>query len=259
MKIRALQGESELVRRRRSPLQEPRLGTVQGDHLLQQRRPSTCSFWVDSSASALAALKTLATDPFYGAYQDQGPADTVPPSVPGTPTGTSSASSSIDLTWGASNDDVAQTLTYRIYRDGGSIAVGTVTSASTTTVGFTDTGLSPGSTHTYEVTASDGPNTSARSPASAPITVLAGASPIFADDFSSGTLSNWTTVSRLSIDQTLGAPQPPSVRGAPVSQTAFAAKDLGQTYSNACFSERVNVQSGTSLVLMRLRTAANGP
>ena len=53
-------------------------------------------------------------------------------------------------------------------------------------------------------------NVSAMSPVSAPIQV---ASLIFADDFSTGDLSLWTSVTRLTIDGTQGSPAAPSALG----------------------------------------------
>ncbi len=61
------------------------------------------------------------------------------------------------------------TLTYRIYRDNGTNPVNVQTAESypwtRPVLRFDDTGLAPGSTHTYRVTASDGTFTSARSTA----------------------------------------------------------------------------------------------
>ncbi len=104
-------------------------------------------------------------------------ADTTAPTVPGKPSGVSNSDSTIDLTWSASTDNQATTLTYQIYRDGGGSPVGSVASASTTTVTYTDTDLAAGSTHTYRVRASDGQNTSNLSPVSNPITVQSGGAP----------------------------------------------------------------------------------
>ncbi|MGH2595725.1 MAG: hypothetical protein ACRDH7_07155 [Actinomycetota bacterium] len=106
------------------------------------------------------------------------PGDTSVPTVPGTPSGVSNSPTSIDLTWAASSDTDNVTLVYNVYRDGGSVPIGTITSNSSTTVGYHDDGLSPGSTHTYAVDASDGVNTSAPSPSSGPITVQAPDSPV---------------------------------------------------------------------------------
>ena len=99
---------------------------------------------------------------------------------------------SIALTWAAADDDVSSTLTYRIFRDRGQ--AGSISSSSAT-VAFTDTGLLPGSVHTYTITALDGAsNESAPSAVSDEITVLSGPTGVFTDDFSSGTLADWTTV-----------------------------------------------------------------
>ena len=80
---------------------------------------------------------------------------------------------------GSSSPDVG-TLTYSIFRDGGSKAIGTVTATSwpwaLPVVHFRDTGLTAGSSHTYAVYASDGTHTGQKSASSAAVTV-ASASP----------------------------------------------------------------------------------
>ena len=117
--------------------------------------------------------------------------DTVAPTTPGKPIAQSLSSSSIDITWAAATDDVSLSLTYRVFRDG-SLA-GTVRQLVDDDRGFTDTGLTSGSTHTYTVTAADAAgNVSAASQASDPIVVQSGPAVIFSDDFSSGTFANWT-------------------------------------------------------------------
>jgi hypothetical protein len=69
------------------------------------------------------------------------------------------------------------TLSYKIFRDGGSTPIATLTAASWPEFGmqpvlqYKDTGLTPGSTHTYTYQASDGTHSAAKSPASAPVTV----------------------------------------------------------------------------------------
>ena len=65
--------------------------------------------------------------------------DTFAPSKPGKPSGTSSTFDSIDLSWAASTDNFGGPLTYRVYRDG--VQIDQVTSSSTSTVTYTDTGL----------------------------------------------------------------------------------------------------------------------
>jgi hypothetical protein len=180
--------------------------------------------------------------------------DTTPPTVPGQPTGQSSVPGAISITWAASTDD-SPPITYQVYRDGGGASIGSTTSTS-----FTDTGLTPGSSHTYRVDATDSQgNSSAMSPASAPITVASGQSAIFADDFSAA-FANWSGVTNLSIDNTTGGVAPPSARGQLTSQTGFAFKDLGGSFNDVCMSAAVNVPSiaSSTAALLRLRTAASG-
>jgi alpha-tubulin suppressor-like RCC1 family protein len=190
------------------------------------------------------------------ALASPGPPDTTPPSQPGKPSGSSNAPGSIDLSWAASVDDVSSAVTYQILRDGS--PAGSITSASTTTVGFTDVGLAPSSTHTYVVVASDAAdNTSLPSDPSDPITVVSAPPVIFADDFSSGNLSMWTTVTRLTIDTTLGDPPPSAEAQGPMS--AFALKTLPFSVATVCESAHVDVTArGTNPVaLLRLLTSTN--
>ena len=192
------------------------------------------------------------------ALVSDGPPDTGPPTAPGQPSGVSTAPGSVALTWAAASDDVSTSLTYHVFRDG--MPAGSV-SSSAATVAFTDTGLQSNSIHTYTVTALDGAsNESDPSPASAPITVMSAPSAIFADDFSGGSLANWTTATRFTIDGTTGGIAPPSARAAAAGQFATLAKTLVGTYPNLCVSWRVNVSARTgSIVLLRLRTGASGP
>ncbi|WNG43464.1 MBL fold metallo-hydrolase [Archangium minus] len=84
-------------------------------------------------------------------YASKGP-DLQPPSAPGALVASAVSSTEIDLSWNASTDNVKVT-GYRVYR---SINGGTFTSAGTTsTPGFADLGLTPGTTYAYLVTAVD--------------------------------------------------------------------------------------------------------
>ena len=185
--------------------------------------------------------------------------DTSPPSIPGMPSGVSARAAQIDLTWTSSTDDRATSITYRVFRDGGATAVGTVTSPSKTTVAFTDVGLAAGSTHTYRVTAGDGTNTSALSPMSAPITVVSTAPVFFRDDFSGG-LGAWTNVRGITIATSTGRPAP-GVLAAATGTVAYAYHGFGVTYPMACASVDVRLNSigSTGFPLFRLRTAGDRP
>lgn len=193
-----------------------------------------------------------------------GPPDTTPPTVPGTPSGTSTTPGRIDLTWAASSDDQATTITYAVFRDGGSTAIGTVSSASTGTVTFADTGLLGGSTHTYAVNASDGTNTSSNSADSDAITVASGGgNGLFTDGFDAG-FGNWVSAGAVALDNVnhSATGTAPSVRTAPSNQAADLVRTLSATEPRVCTTVSVLVgtlpPSGTTINLIRLRTATNG-
>ena len=189
-----------------------------------------------------------------------GTTDVTPPTTPGQPSGQSDAPGAIDLTWPASADDIASTLSYAVYRDGDPAPIATVASASTTSVTYTDTGLAPASVHTYVVTASDGPNTSPPSDASEPITVQESSPLIFADGFDTG-FANWPSMSGLTLDSASGSPAAPSALAQLVSRAGYASRSFANTSSSVCASEQVFLTSvGTSgSSLFRLRTTTDGP
>ena len=111
------------------------------------------------------------------------------------------------------------------------------------------------------MTAVDGANN--EGPASLPsdpIVVAGGPTAIFSDDFSSGSLANWSAVTRFTIDTTVGGLAPPSARVSVSNQTATMSRSLGGSYANICLSVRLNVSARTGSVgLWRLRTSADGP
>ena len=184
--------------------------------------------------------------------------DLNPPSTPGTPVGDATGKKSIGVTWAASTDDGGAPITYRIYRDGNPAHVGTITSASTTTVTYEDTGLGLASSHTYEVDAVDeSGNPSAKSAASGPVST---GGVFWSDGFDSANFSAWTSVTRMSIDGGTGGAATPSALASPVAQSATASKTLGADLSSICLSANVNVtnRGAAALDLLRLRTAGNG-
>lgn len=88
------------------------------------------------------------------------PADTTAPSVPSGLKASAVSTSQINLTWFASSDpdDAASLIKYNVYRNGN--AVGSVTGNAS----YSDTGLSPSTSYSYAVNASDpAGNTSAMS------------------------------------------------------------------------------------------------
>jgi hypothetical protein len=101
--------------------------------------------------------------------------DTTAPSRPATPTATSTQSGVVRVTFKAVSDNDDGTLNYAIYQSGITAPIATLTATSwpwaLPVLHYNDTGLTPGKAYTYTVTASDGTNTSAKSPASAKVTV----------------------------------------------------------------------------------------
>jgi hypothetical protein len=80
------------------------------------------------------------------------PADTTAPSAPTNLTAVGPNSTTINLSWTASIDNVG-VVGYNVFRDGGALPIATVSATN-----FSDTGLGVGSTHSYTVKAFDGSN-----------------------------------------------------------------------------------------------------
>ncbi|WP_030461267.1 cellulose binding domain-containing protein [Kitasatospora sp. NRRL B-11411] len=117
-------------------------------------------FGVTTGATQSAPVNcTINNQPCAGA-----PADTVAPSVPGSPHSTGTGPGSITLGWTASTDNTA-VAGYHVYE--GTTAVATVTGTSATV-----RGLLQGSSHTFTVTAFDAAGN--ESAASAAVTATAG-------------------------------------------------------------------------------------
>jgi len=94
---------------------------------------------------ALGTTIGLRTAPCVGC----APPDSTPPSTPTNLSATAISSSQIDLAWTSASDPESGISSYNIYRN--NVSVGT---ASTTS--FSDTGLSEGTTHTYQISAVNG-------------------------------------------------------------------------------------------------------
>jgi hypothetical protein len=152
------------------------------------------------------------------------------------------------------------TLDWEMAGDTGFVEIGTIAdvpSGTEAVLPWND--LEAGDEYEWYVTVSDGAETT-----TGPIWSFATEDPapppaIFSDDFSSGTFSNWTSTTRLTIATGTGSPSAPSARAQVSNQSAFAVRNLSQTLAQGCFSVNVNLASGTNIDLFRLRTTANGP
>jgi hypothetical protein len=108
------------------------------------------------------------------AWFGPGP-DTTMPSTPIKPTAISTSAGTVSVTWPASTDLDDEDLTYSLYRDGPQNLIATLHASSMPwtrpVLRYRDTGLKPGTSHVYMVSASDRTNTTNRSSASDPVLV----------------------------------------------------------------------------------------
>ena len=94
------------------------------------------------------------------------PADTAAPTAPGNLIASAPNSTTINLSWTASTDNVG-VVSYQVYRDGGATPVLTVTGTTAS-----DVNLAVGSTHSYVVKAVDGANNQSAASNGVTITTL---------------------------------------------------------------------------------------
>jgi hypothetical protein len=101
--------------------------------------------------------------------------DVTKPGAPAAPTATSTSAGVASVTFTGVSDSDDGLLTYRLYRDSGTVPIASLTATSwpwaRPVLHYRDAGLTPGSPHTYRVKVTDGTNTTGYSAASAPVTV----------------------------------------------------------------------------------------
>lgn len=174
--------------------------------------------------------------------------DLTPPTTPLGLTATAGNGRAI-LTWQASAD--ANGLAgYEIRRDGTFLAtVGEVTS-------YTDSTVQANTTYTYTVLAID--RAGNRSPESTPVTITTGAFLLFSDDFESGTLDAWTTVSGLTITTESPYAGTYAARALSTSGTAaYAITHLSTSATELYVRIRfyVAAQGANTVYVVKLRTS----
>ncbi|HEX3924223.1 MAG TPA: LamG domain-containing protein [Streptosporangiaceae bacterium] len=106
--------------------------------------------------------------------------DSVYPSNPTTAPAVTSTQAGVDsISFPAVSSRDVGTLNYEIFRDGGTTPIATLTATSwpwaLPVLHYQDTGLTAGSSHTYTYAATDGTHLTAKSPASASVTVSSAA------------------------------------------------------------------------------------
>jgi parallel beta-helix repeat protein len=177
--------------------------------------------------------------------------DTTPPSTPTNLQATAVSSSTVDLSWGASSDNVGVT-GYDIFRNGSlHTTVGTVTS-------YSDTTVSPSTTYSYQVRAKDAAGNLSGFSNTATATTPGAGTALFSDGFETGNFSNWTSNSGLVVQQQEVYQGTWAARGTTTSAATWAYKTLGTTRSELYYRIRFKVvsQGASSTVnLLKLRTA----
>lgn len=122
---------------------------------------------IQAAAGSVASTQTFGLAHRYLAIMvalkpaSQAPADTTPPSTPTGLNGTGTSVSQTALSWTASTDNVGVT-GYKVFRNGTQVGTSAITS-------YTDTGLAPGTSYSYTVSAFDGAGNN--SPVSAAVDV----------------------------------------------------------------------------------------
>ncbi|MGO8728865.1 MAG: LamG-like jellyroll fold domain-containing protein [Streptosporangiaceae bacterium] len=161
-------------------------------HLLDQSPANgTLGHWTPNTNATLLGPRVMATDgsrlflggdfttvndvPQQGfAIFGPGP-DLAKPGPPPAPTVTSTSAGVASVTFSAVSTPDVGTLSYEIYRSGRGAPVATVTATSwpwaLPVLHYREAGLRPGSTYTFRVRVSDGTRVSAKSLASAPVTI----------------------------------------------------------------------------------------
>jgi hypothetical protein len=173
--------------------------------------------------------------------------DVTPPPAP-TGVGATPGNGQVTITWQRVSD-ANGIASYEIYRDG------TLLTSVGDTTSYVDSSVQPNTTYSYTVAARDrAGNASAQSD---PVSVTTGRFVLFADDFESGTLNAWTTVSGLTLTTTdpyagTYAAQALSTSGTP----AYAITALPNSASDLHVRVRffVATQGANTVYLLKLRT-----
>jgi chitodextrinase len=222
----------------------------------------------DTSPNTFGALRLLLNQygagfqyiNYLGSVLDSGavpcsgaPADTTAPSAPANLTATTHSSSQVDLSWGASTDNIG-VAGYNIYRNGSLLtSLGVFNN-------YSDTNLTLGATYNYQVKARDAAGNLSAFSNTAAVTMP---SLLFSDGFESGNLSAWSTVTSLTVQQQEVYAGAYAARATSNGTAAsYASKKLSAAYNDLYYSLRFKIiskSSSTSAYVQRFRTSADGP
>jgi fibronectin type III domain protein/calcineurin-like phosphoesterase family protein len=190
----------------------------------------------------------------YDVSFDDVSAAAIDTTAPSAPSGLSAQSgqTSVVLSWSPSSDNVG-VAGYNVY-------LGNSRIASTVGTSYTATGLTCGTSYAFGVEAYDAAgNISGRTPLSVS-TAACPAAPLFSDDFESGDLSHWTSVTGLGTDSSDVHSGSWAARATSTGATAaYAFKQLSSAQSGLSYKLWFKLHSqGSNVVdLLKLRTATN--
>jgi chitodextrinase len=172
-----------------------------------------------------------------------------PPTAPGTPTATSVTSSQAWISWTQATDNVGVTR-YDVIRNGQVIA-------SVSGTGYIDNSMSAGATYTYQVVAY---NAAGQSAASGTLTVRTPQpGTLLSDGFETGDLSQWSTVSGLTIESTTPHSGTYGAEETSTGTPTYAYESLPGAYTELWAQTWVYVNSqSTSANLIGLRGSNGG-
>jgi len=175
--------------------------------------------------------------------------DTSPPTAPGTPAATSVTSAQVGLAWAPATDNVGVE-GYLVVRNGSAIA--TVPGTS-----YTDSTVAASTSYSYQIVAYDAAGNTTPSGTRA-VTTLAPDS-VFYDGFETGDLSQWSTVSGLTVQSALAHTGSQAARETSSGAATYAYKNLSGSYSELWGQAWVYVASrSTSANLIGFRGSNGG-
>ena len=181
-----------------------------------------------------------------------GGQDKTPPSQPQNLAATALSRTQVQLSWDASTDDVGVTA-YDIYRDGSLIA------STAPPARYVDQTVQAGSTYSYSVLARDAAGNSSQPSNTATVTTPPN-SAMFSDGFESGSMSQWTTFTGMSVQSQVVSDGSDAAEAVATGSSAYAYKQLSQSWPSLYYSTRFDIvsQMSGSAYLLRLRTATKG-
>ncbi len=201
-----------------------------------------------SPATGLVILAVNQTTKTYWHHYDGLQGDTSPPTAPTGLVVSDRSTTSVSLTWSAASDDVGVS-GYRVVVDG-------TTVGETAQTSYIISGLVCGASYSVSVVAFDAAGNISQ-PAS--LTAATSACFLFTDDFETGTLARWDTVTGLTVQSAIVASGSFAARGTANTNAAYATATLpsGQTELYYRFRFYVVSQGSTGLFLGRLRRYDN--